>query len=443
MTIGLIDGKIVYGDGTILKAWCNAYKKIYPFEIKYLKQFLNKNVSNNELWAKLKRYYINEDEKLKEELKDQLMEFEYNLNSSGIHLLKLSLISSKSFEKVIERIKLMEENIAGENSISIIDPESRHMLDKNGKMGLNYNYQTVTDNKYGFRLVHYITNNTNDQNEIKRLVDMTTERIHTDNFIICVDNGYWNPEQLKEIYKSNTRVVIPDDTDATRRKKKIQNKNRSGKRQEQINKAKKTKNKAKNNPKRIKKYKFKYIGKNDTFECPKTKKIFHVVDIVTISGVEKKKYTCDYCPSCEYKSECTSQHRRIFYEHYHPDLEKIRRLYYSDEGEAIYFQRGHFAESSFGILLESRNFRGIKTKGIEKANDELTISEVHHNIKKLEKHTTNKFLKLILNIVKKDKKENGEIDFTCISKYKGKFIIQKDVIKGISGHKHSKKENKK
>ena len=31
MAIGLIDGKIVYGDGTILKAWCNAFKKMYPY----------------------------------------------------------------------------------------------------------------------------------------------------------------------------------------------------------------------------------------------------------------------------------------------------------------------------------------------------------------------------------------------------------------------------
>lgn len=32
---------------------------------------------------------------LKEDLKDTLDEFDYNLNSSGIHLLKLSLKSSK------------------------------------------------------------------------------------------------------------------------------------------------------------------------------------------------------------------------------------------------------------------------------------------------------------------------------------------------------------
>ena len=189
----------------------------------------------------------------------------------------------------------------------------------------------------------------------------------------------------------------------------------------------------KNKPKRIKKYQFKYIGKIDAFECPKTKKLFQVVDIVTLTGVKKKKYTCDYCISCKYKSECTSQYRRILYEHYDENMEEIRRFYYSDEGQEIYFQRGHFAESSFAILLESRNFRGIKTKGLKKANDELTISEIHHNIKKLEKHTTNKFLKLILNKVKKYKKENQKIDFFCIEKFKGKFIIQNDVITGIRG----------
>ena len=205
---------------------------MYPYEIDYLKRFLNKNVSNNELWNKLKRYYINEDEKLK----DYLSEFEYNLNSSGIHLLKLSLMSFKSFEKVLERIQLMEANIYGEHSIIIIDPESRHMPDKKGKMRLNYNYQIVTDNKHGFRLVHYITNNTNDREELKKLVDMTKERIHTDKFTICINNRYWNPKLLKEISKANTRVVIPDDTYASRKKKKLEKKNRSGKRQEQTQK---------------------------------------------------------------------------------------------------------------------------------------------------------------------------------------------------------------
>lgn len=55
--------------------------------------------------------------------------------------------------------------------------------------------------------------------------------------------------------------------------------------------------------------------------------------------------------------------------------------------------------------------------------------------KKFEIHTTNKFLKLILNDVKELKKNNEKIDFTLFDKYKDKYIIQKDVIKGIRNHK--------
>lgn len=430
MALGLIDGEILYGDGTILKAWCNTFKTMYPYEIEYLKNFLSSNHSNKDLWDKMKRYYIDEvdDEKLNDELSSLINEFNYNLNSNGIHLLKLSLQSSNDFNKVLERIKIMEENIVGENSVSIIDPESRHMVDKSGNMGLNYNYQTVTDNKFGFRIMHYLTNNTNDENELYKMANITAQHLHKDNFILCVDNGYWNPELFKKVYNTNTRIVIPDKADATRKKKKLQNKNRSGKRQSIIDSKKK---KNKNKPQRIKKHEFKYDGKTDTFECPKTKKLLEVESIVKISGKKKKKYSCDYCPKCEFKQECTSQHKRVFYEHYDKDIEAIRKLYYSEEGQEIYYQRGHYAETSFAILLESRNFRGIKTKGLKNANNELTIWEIHHNVKKFQKHTTNKFLKLIYNIANKQLKTKGTIDLSYISKFKEKLIIKNDVINGI------------
>ena len=301
------------------------------------------------------------------------------------------------------------------------------MPDKKGNMGLNYNYQTVTDSKYGFRVAHYVTNNVNDQKEAKKIVDLTTKRLHTENYTICFDNGYWNIKLLKQIMKTNTRVVIPDDADASRKKKKIKNKNQSGKRQEIF----KTKNKQSKKSKRIKKHEFKYIGKKDAFECPKTKELLTVTDIVTISGVKKKKYTTDQCISCKHKQECTSQYRRIFYELYDKNIEEIRRFYYSDEGQEIYSKRGHYAETSFAVLLESRNFRGLKFKGLKKVGIELTLSELHHNIKKFEKHTTNKFLKLILNEIKKFKKTNKKIDFTFFDQYKEKYMTKNNVIRGL------------
>lgn len=441
--LGLVDGKIVYADGTILKAWCNTFKKMYPDEIQYLKKFIHKNVKNKKLWNKLQKYYATDEsnEDLKKELKPTLDKLHYNLNINGIHLLKLSLISSRNFEKVLERIELMEKNIDGENSISIIDPESRHMPDKKGNMGLNYNYQTVTDDKYGFRIAHYITNSPNDKKEAKKLVDLTIEKLHTDKFTICFDNGYWDEDLLKEIYKGNTRVVIPYKTDATRNKQKYKNKNKSGKRQE-IEKQKNTHKK--NKTKRIQKHEFRYIGEKDEYECPKTKELFEMVGIVTLSGSKKKKYTTDYCLKCEFKNECTSQYRRIIYDPYDPIIEKIRQLYYSQEGQEIYSLRGHFAETSFALLLEIRNHRGIKTNGLEKVNNELTIHEIHHNIKKFEKHTTNNFLKYLLKYIKKYKKQHGKINFISIEEIREKLIIENNIIKGIRNGKKDilRKKNK-
>ena len=84
---------------------------MYAYEIEYLKKFLTNNVSNEELWSKLQRYYNNEEEndELKDDLQDLIQEFEYNLNSSGIYLLKLSLKSSTSFQKVLERIQIWKK----------------------------------------------------------------------------------------------------------------------------------------------------------------------------------------------------------------------------------------------------------------------------------------------------------------------------------------------
>ena len=51
---------------------------------------------------------------------------------------------------------------------------------------------------------------------------------------------------------------------------------------------------------------------------------------------------------------------------------KSKKIYYSDWGQKIYSRRGSNDEGNFGLLLESRNFRGIKNRGIKRVKDELT-----------------------------------------------------------------------
>lgn len=431
---GLIDGEILYGDGTILKAYCNQFKKMYPYEIDFLKQFLIENVGNPELWGKLNCYFFDDETKgLKEELKGVMDELHYNLNASGFHLLKQSLKSEKNFKKVMERIRHMEENINGEKSISIVDPEARHMLDKSKKMGLNYNYQTVTDSKYGFRIAHYITNAPIDQRESKKMVELATERLHRDDYILTLDNGYWDPEILKEIIKGNTRILIPDDVDASRKKEKMKKKRRSGKRQEIVNEEKRKKNEKKGikEVKKLNKPDFDYIYEEDVFECPITGELFTMTIIERRNGEKAKRYDTDYCITCQFKDECNTPYKKYFYEPYEDGVAELKDFYYSDEGQEIYAGRAHYAETCFGTLLESRNFRGIKTRGIEKANNELTLCEIHHNLKKLEKHLSLDVLKSLLKYIREMKRSNEKVDMTILNSLKGKFIMKDDIIIGI------------
>ena len=168
-----------------------------------------------------------------------------------------------------------------------------------------------------------------------------------------------------------------------------------------------------------------------------------MVGIVEISGELMKKYQTDYCLKCEFKKDCTSQHRRIFYEPYDPYIEEIRRFYYSEEGQEIYYLRGHMAETSFALLLTIRNFRGIKTKGLEKVNNELTLFEIHHNVKKYEKHTTNDALRFILKKVREYKRKYGKVDFFIFEEIKENLIFEDDVLTVLGSKKTRKKQKKK
>ena len=76
-------------------------------------------------------------------------------------------------------------------------------------------------------------------------------------------------------------------------------------------------------------------------------------------------------------------------------MQKIKKIYYSEWGQEIYHGRGYNAEGNFGRLFESRNFRGIKTRGTKRVNEELTQYAITHNIKKIHKHTTVNVLKTI------------------------------------------------
>ena len=86
-------------------------------------------------------------------------------------------------------------------------------------------------------------------------------------------------------------------------------------------------------------------------------------------------------------------------------LDDFIKDYYSEEGQNTYKGRGPYMEGGFGILFESCNFKGLKRRGVKKANLEMTLTTITHNIKKIHKHIDNRALFEILAKIKNDKEK--------------------------------------
>ena len=99
------------------------------------------------------------------------------------------------------------------------------------------------------------------------------------------------------------------------------------------------------------------------------------------NGVEYKVYRSNDCLTCLDHDICTSQSKRTIKDRCDMEIDEIKKTYYSEWGQETYSGRGSHAEGNFGTLQESRNFRGIKTRGTKRINDELTQYAITHNIK--------------------------------------------------------------
>ena len=152
---------------------------MYPAQILYLESFIEKHYDDyinhqGNVWFLLKDYYYG-SHNCPEELSEVLDNLESLLNHHAMELLRYAVLTEKRTKKTLERLKKMIDNIDGENSVSIIDPESRHMEDNQRKMGLNYNYQVGVDSKFEFIIDNYVTQNPNDGNELLTIVKRLNE----------------------------------------------------------------------------------------------------------------------------------------------------------------------------------------------------------------------------------------------------------------------------
>ena len=144
-----------------------------------------------------------------------------------------------------------------------------------------------------------------------------------------------------------------------------------------------------------------------------------------------KLYACNHCNKCPYKDLCAkNKDRREFREPINPAVEEAKFFFYSDFGQEYYSHRGHYGEVSFAILFESRNFRGVKNRGLRRVHSEMIRTSTTHNLKKIHKHMSNNVLKKILDEIRRLKKTQ-KVTMDTLKDFKDKLVYQGDLVVNI------------
>ena len=416
----LVDANEFVADGTFLDSYCNDFKALYPDEIRYIQEFLTNENKHQKDYESLYSYYLMDTDKT-EEIQTVITEICDNINYFGLNLILQALENDENYQFVMNKLEHMSENITKDNvKVSIVDPDAHNMKGKDGNWGFHYNLQITTDTKNGIIVDHYVTKNPNDRNEIKKLVERLIDKFNHEGFAIGADNGYWNIKLLIEIIRGTcVELAVPDTKTAKKTKQNIIKKSKSNKRYgEYVEK----KNKNKKQKTFIDTSEFPYIEEKDAFECPVMKYLLNFQRIVeNKDGVEYREYSTSKCKNCPHLKKCTSQNKRKILIINEPEIQHINEFYQSERGQEIKNKRSAYAEGTFAATIEIRNFRGIKTRGEERVNLELTPMMIIHNILKIAAKMEIIVLKKVLRYIKSEKKHR-RATMDMLYELQGNFI---------------------
>lgn len=345
-------------DGTILKANASNFRVITIDELEYL-EYLTVELENDEyLLFEIEKYFL--DDVLDESNCNIIQEIKNKLKKEGLKLLTKSLMSKQEKQDVLDFITYLKANYNGKNTISLTDPESRWMKDKKGNMGLNYNYQVAVDDKYDFIVAQKLVNDPTDHHQFIPMADEVKMNLNNHPRFYTADNGYLTDNAVEYCYTNDITVIIPDRTES--RKIKHQK------------------------PKdRFKKHNFQYNWKEDVYICPENQ-ILRYTNNRRIKQKPYQVYSTTECKNCKYGKECYKGIKREIFRTANPLKNKMSENYNSDLGKQTYQKRFHTGETYFAILKESRKFPGIKRKTTKKAQTELTLQTIAHNIKIIHKN---------------------------------------------------------
>jgi transposase len=334
MRLGLIDGNVLFVDGSKIRA----------------------NASLDNSWSKerIEKYLEKLEAKIEELLSacDQIDKSEEG--ELSLVKIKEELVGKEKLQKKVKAI-LSELEEKGSKSVNVVDKGS---VNAKGRQGTHasYNSQIVTDGKNGLIVNSEVISQSNDTNQFSDQIKKAEVVLEKEVNAACADAGYWQLDDLEKISSRGTQVVVPSKKQAS---------------QKEIS--------------RFDKDNFKYDEASDEYVCPEGKRL-------RFNRIIEKDRCWEYlimgsktCVNCKHYGVCTKseQGRRINRLFTEELKENLKKLYDSPEGQKIFRMRKARAELPFGYIKRDLEAGYFLLRGREGVNGEMGLLATSFNIKRM------------------------------------------------------------
>ena len=341
MKLGLIEGNILFIDGTKIRADASR----------------GKNYSRGQYESKLTGI----DKRIEKLLQECDLIDEEEKEDGSLVKMEEELIDQK---KLRERIKGIlkefeergERNKDGvERTINQTDPDSALMRSIHGSHA-SYNAQTVVDDKNGLIIHADAVSETKDINQLSAQVQQAEEGMERSCEVACADAGYSNTKELEKLEGKDIKVVVPSQRQALHESEKPFSKSQ-----------------------------FTYDAEENCYYCPEGHPLIYATQKTDEEQLVYRVKDASLCRQCKNFGICTKsrQGRKISRLLREELKEKIEKQFSTPESQEIYYRRKTRAEHPFGHIKHNLGIRNFLLRGREGAKAEISIGATCFNITRM------------------------------------------------------------
>jgi transposase len=383
MTLGFVRLGHISIDGTKIKANASKKKKLTDKEIKKLEELINSEINKgiekddeeDKEYGKDKDGYEVPENATKERVKELIKDSDAQGDVDPRHLDTMCNIianyvngDAQTKAEITEMIEKANEeaNKCKNGIVSISDPESRMMRDKENNIVFGYNSVITVDSEMGIIVANEVVK---DENDYKQLipqilqVEHNTGRPLEPGTIVSADNGFYTGQNLAFLEKRRLDGYIPD-VQNTRKIRRLMDMT---------------------NP--FHQYNFEYLWETDQIICPAGSLLQHRYDY-SLKKTNQKigVYVGTECHLCKYRDKCFKEKRkqkRIKFDKWTHLRFKMAKKFMDGKGREVYKIRSKTVERAFADIKRNRKLTGFTVYGLKNVNTQFTLSCIAYNLVKI------------------------------------------------------------